>query len=258
MIKIVFLDFDNTLYNHKKKEIPPSAIKALSEIQAKGVKAYIATGRSMHELEDFDLSKFHYDGIISFNGQTISDKDNQIIYSNPISGVLKTKLVELFNKKTVPLAIVTQKETYINFVNDNVIEIQKSISSKAPKVSKMKDEDFFMASAYLSSKEMMNEIEKIKGYATVSYWTDKAVDIVTKDISKATGINKVLELYGIKKEESMSFGDGENDIEMLEATGISVAMGNAFDIVKEKADYVTDDVDNDGVAKAINKFILNN
>lgn len=258
MIKIVFLDFDSTLYNHKKKEIPPSTIKALSEIQAKGIKAYIATGRSMHELEDFDLSKFHYDGIISFNGQTISDKDNQIIFSNPISGTLKNKLIELFNKKTVPLAIVTQEDTYINFVNDNVIKIQNDISSKAPKISTMKDEDFFMASAYLSSKEMIDEVEKLKEFATVSYWTDKAVDIVTKNISKATGVNKVLDLYGIKKEESMSFGDGENDIQMFEATGMSVAMGNAFDIVKEKADYVTDDVDNDGVAKAINKFILNN
>ena len=64
--------------------------------------------------------------------------------------------------------------------------------------------------------------------------------------------------YNLKREEIITIGDSENDISMIEYAGLGIAMGNALDSVKQKADYITDSNDNEGVANAINKFVLEN
>ena len=81
-------------------------------------------------------------------------------------------------------------------------------------------------------------------------------DCVIKGCDKAKGIEHVLEITGIKKENTIAIGDSSNDLEMFEYAGISVAMGNSQPHVFEMADYVTDTAENSGVAKAIKKFLL--
>ena len=88
----------------------------------------------------------------------------------------------------------------------------------------------------------------------ITRWNDRAVDIISRGGGKVVGIKQYLEENDILPQETMAFGDGENDIEMLEAVGIGIAMGNADDIVKKSADYVTDSVDNDGIGKALRYF----
>jgi Cof subfamily protein (haloacid dehalogenase superfamily) len=83
------------------------------------------------------------------------------------------------------------------------------------------------------------------------------IEIMNHGISKGNAVKILAAYYGIKKEEIICFGDAENDISMLEYAGLGIAMGNAEAYVKEKADYVTDTNDNDGVAKAIEKYIFN-
>ena len=68
------------------------------------------------------------------------------------------------------------------------------------------------------------------------------------------GIQKMMELFRLSREEIIAFGDAENDIDMLKFAGIGVAMGNAFSILKEQADYVTDHIDKDGIWKALKHF----
>ena len=82
-------------------------------------------------------------------------------------------------------------------------------------------------------------------------WNDRGVDLILNDGGKVAGIRYVLEQEGIRPEECIAFGDAENDIDMLSYVGIGVAMGNAQEPVKEIADYVTSDVDDDGIKKAL-------
>ena len=89
-----------------------------------------------------------------------------------------------------------------------------------------------------------------------SRWHPIFFDVNIKDIGKHIGIDKIIEHYGIKLEETIAFGDGENDISMIKHAHIGVAMGNANKEVKEIADYITDDVDNEGVYKALKHFNL--
>jgi hypothetical protein len=79
-------------------------------------------------------------------------------------------------------------------------------------------------------------------------------DLTLKGESKAKGIRKLVESLGMDMEDTVAFGDGRNDVEMLSEVGFGIAMGNGADEAKEVANYVTDDVDKNGIEKALDKF----
>ena len=83
-----------------------------------------------------------------------------------------------------------------------------------------------------------------------------SLEINYKDVSKGNAIKSLLDKYNIKEEELVCIGDNENDISMIKLAGLGIAMGNAISEVKNIADYITDTNKRDGVAKAIEKFIL--
>ncbi|MBQ1341216.1 MAG: HAD hydrolase family protein, partial [Erysipelotrichaceae bacterium] len=83
------------------------------------------------------------------------------------------------------------------------------------------------------------------------------IEINNPKATKGQAIKRLAELYGFSLDEVMAIGDGDNDMTMLEAAGFFVAMGNGSDILKRKADAVTDTVENEGFAKAIYKYVLN-
>ena len=85
-------------------------------------------------------------------------------------------------------------------------------------------------------------------------WCDYFCDVVPANSSKPAGIRATLERYGIAPEEAIAFGDGGNDASMLRMCGIGVAMGNASPEALAAADYVTDDVDHDGIARALDHY----
>jgi Cof subfamily protein (haloacid dehalogenase superfamily) len=91
-------------------------------------------------------------------------------------------------------------------------------------------------------------------HLTTTRWHPGFLDAMPPNGGKDTGIGKVLEHLGLTPEQAMAFGDGENDISMLEYAGIGVAMGNSSDKVKASADYVTSTVDEDGIARAVEHF----
>ena len=85
-------------------------------------------------------------------------------------------------------------------------------------------------------------------------WNPLFADVIAKGNSKRTGIDKMIAYYGIDLCDTMAFGDGGNDIPMLEHAAVGVAMGNATDEVKRSADYVTDSVDENGIRNALEHF----
>uniref|UniRef100_A0AAU6WKR8 HAD hydrolase family protein n=2 Tax=Chryseobacterium TaxID=59732 RepID=A0AAU6WKR8_9FLAO len=89
-----------------------------------------------------------------------------------------------------------------------------------------------------------------------SRWTPLFADVNAGGITKQLGIENFCKHFGIDTADTMAFGDGGNDISMLKFVKIGVAMGNANDAVKEIADFVTGDVDDDGIEKALLRFGL--
>ena len=124
-----------------------------------------------------------------------------------------------------------------------------------PEVAEYTGGDIYQVCAYLRPEEECL-LDPIVGESVLSRWTYGGMDVIAKGGGKMKGIQRYLEMKGIKAEETIAFGDAENDLEMLKFAGIGVAMGNGEEQVKAQADYVTADVDDDGIAKALRHFGL--
>lgn len=257
MIRALFLDFDGTLYSHGSGKVPDSTVEALTTLKDNGVLVFLCTGRSLKELEDFDLRGLTFSGKVLMNGQAIYDENDRIVCSRPIEGNLKEKLVCYFTEKKVPLYFFgAENDNYLNFMNEHVILVQSEVSSDPPGLAEYDGKDFYMATAFVETPEQLEQIASLREIAEVTYWHEGACDIVPKGISKSTGIELASKVWNIGLDEMMAIGDGENDVEMLRDCAVGVAMGNGYEGLKEHADYVTDDIDDDGVYNALKHYGL--
>ena len=181
-------------------------------------------------------------------GQLGMDRQGNAVAGCPLEGIGKERVVKMFREKTIPLMLLEKDVTYANFVDPAVEKAHKAVSTPVPRVGEYTGGDIYQAIAYVDEKVTLAELEDC---CKLTRWSDFAVDIIAKKGGKVAGIQAFLEKYGISREETMAFGDGENDMEMLEFVQVGVAMGNAEDCVKKIADYVTDTVDDDGIEKAL-------
>ena len=258
MIKAVFFDIDGTLLSFDTHKIPHSTIQAISELKEKGIKVFIATGR--HKKEIAVLDPLVFDAYISLNGSYCYDKEGKAIYKKPIPEQDMESLIKIQSSDMrFPCFLGTADNMILNFENERVREMYEliSLTRKSPvdfdTWSEAARGEVFQLIAFFGPD---NE-EKIMSYlpgAVATRWVSLFADVIAKGISKRTGIDQVLKHYQIDLSETMAFGDGGNDIEMLRHVGIGVAMGNAADHVRQSADYVTDSVDNDGIIKALKHF----
>lgn len=255
-IKAIFIDFDGTLYSHVTNQIPKSTIKALNKLHDKGIMSFLSTGRAPAEAGLFDMSKVKLEGKIFNNGQIIKNDKDEIIFSKPIEGRLKERIIELFNSHTLPVYLSTTDSVFINYVDKAAERVQMAVSSRLPYIKKYEGEDIFMASVYFDNPNTYNVIKDLEDIASITSFFQGAYDMVPKGLSKQTGVEAVCNLYNITQQQTMAFGDGENDLEMLEHCQIGVAMGNSIDSIKEIADYITTDIDNDGIANALKHYKL--
>lgn len=250
MIKAVFFDVDGTLLSHTQNAVPESTRTSLDQLSEKGIQRIIATGRHMLELSLLPVHNIRFDAYLTLNGQLCLDPQGNIMFANPITGMSKKRIVEMFQEKAIPILIVEKENMYINFVSPHVKIAQEAISTPVPEVGEYTGNDIFLAVAYLE-KGREEAIADLAPGCKVTRWNDYALDIIPASGGKRTGIIEYLRRNGILQEETMAFGDGENDIEMLRFVQIGVAMGNADDHVKENADYVTSSVDNHGIKEAL-------
>lgn len=250
MIKAIFLDIDGTLYSHKSMKIPESTKDALKMLREKDIKIFIATGRGLEEIQALSIDIGEYDGLIMLNGQLCVDEKGQILYESPIEEDDLQELVRNFKEKTMPILLIEKERTYINYVDDIVLETQKIFSLPKPQVGEYSGAHVYQACVYANEEQEENLMQHLKMCKTTR-WNKYGIDLIAKNGGKDIGISQVLKLYGIEQKECMAFGDGENDIDMLRFAGIGVAMGNAEECVKASADYVTADIEDGGIYKAL-------
>ena len=257
VIKVIFFDVDGTLVSHTQKAVPESARAALQTLRENGIRCVMATGRPVQELPNLPVADIAFDGYITLNGQTCYDRNKNLIASNPITGPGMERLARMFRENERPTALVDMQGMYINFEDDFVRSAMADVSTAVPEIREYDGADIFQAVIFAECDEDATIAEMLPG-CQITRWNPKGIDILPGNGGKVAGIRQYLEHHGIAPEEAMAFGDGDNDKEMLEFVGIGVAMGNAVDTAKEKADYITDHVDDDGVAKALQHFGLIN
>lgn len=250
MIHAVFFDVDGTLVSHTQHAVPASTRRALEKLKTKEIKRVVATGRHILELSMLPVKDIDFDGYITLNGQLCLDAQGNVISSSPITGLDKEKIVQLFTERTVPVMLVEKEAMYCNFINQSVAIAQQAISTEIPDVGVYTGKEIYQAIIYLEKGSEDIISSQLSG-CKITRWNDYAVDVISRLGGKASGIKEYLLLNHIGREESMAFGDGENDIEMLKFVQTGVAMGNADDLVKGSSDFVTDGVDKDGIEKAL-------
>lgn len=255
MIKAAFFDMDGTLLSHRTKQVPPSARAALEKLRTKGILCVVATGRQMSEMEKLPGADLRFDGYITLNGQMILDQDKNLLSAVPITGPAKVYLVDCFRENRFPILMVERDRVYLNFVNEHVLAVQEAISSPVPELDTYEGGEIYQVCAYLKNGEE-HLISPVAEDCVATRWNFGGLDIIAKGGGKVRGIQEFLKCHDLKPEETIAFGDGENDAEMLRFAGIGVAMGNAEDCTKAAADYVTADIDEDGIEKALRHYGL--
>lgn len=255
MIKAIFFDIDGTLVSFKTHRVPESTKQALKELREKGIKVFIATGRPkllINNLEDLE-----FDGYITLNGAHCFTADHEDIYKGIIPSEDIERVVEYTKSHDYPFVFVHDNQWFITKVDKAVEDIAKLVEISIPSVKPGEEalgKDILQIMGYFPTEADEEIFGKILTHCETMRWHPLFADIINKGTSKSRGIDEVIKHYGIKLEETMAFGDGGNDINMLEHAGIGVAMDNASDKVKASADYITSSVDDNGIINALRHF----
>jgi len=253
MIKAIFFDIDGTLFSHKTKSIPKSTRKALHTLQQNGIRLFIASGRHMNEVNQVPLQNMLFDGYVTLNGQLCFDNHEKLFWGNQMKLRSVDSLVYLFQEQRFPILLVEEKRCYINYINDYVLQAHKEVSMLPPVIDNYDGAPIYQAIAYIDSSSEDLLKEELWG-CRLTRWNYNGIDIIPENGSKALGIQKTLEHFQLQSSEIMAFGDGENDMEMLQFSQIGVAMGNGSVALKNAADYVTSDIDDDGIWNALKAY----
>ena len=262
MRKAIFLDIDGTLIDciGGIKDITPNVKNAIKNVQDKGDYVFISTGRP-YALLDKNILNFGFDGFILANGAHVII-NNKTIYSEPIEKeFIKNIVTELENNN---IQYILQGELY-SYMKDSCKEFYKYYDKIGVSRRYFKDK-FNIEEIDVHKLEMLcpnDEIKElclslIKTNPECDYFSSvnkSAIEVYLKKNTKGSAILKIIDFLNIKIENTYAFGDGKNDIEMLSTVGCGIAMGNASDEVKKYSNKITDTVQNDGVAKGIEKYV---
>jgi len=250
MNKILFFDVDGTLYN-SEKILPASAKEALLEARRKGYEIAIATGRApfmiQSLLEELDINTY-----VTFNGQYVVYR-GEVVYTNGVDRDELAKIIAFGEERNEPVVFLDDKRMIASVGEHNMVsESLETLKYPYPEL----DSSYYMQNDVYQTLIFMEEKDEHlyeEAFPNVQFvrWHPYSCDILPKGGSKAAGIEKVLAKMGLTLEDAFAFGDGINDIEMLEAVGTGVAMGNGHERVKAVASHITDHVDADGLAKAM-------
>ena len=276
-IKLVALDLDGTLFDNSS-HISERNLTAIRSITDKGIHVVISTGRPFEGIPFDQIKGTGINYAITANGSGIYEiSTGKCLYENamdeelvtPILNFLLTRdihmdafiggkgytpvqCVETAQKLTVPSSI----KNYIITTRTRLDNILQFIHKNQLKVQKMTLNFYPAADGTLIDRETVRKFLVSNPSITTVCGGYNNLEFTRADANKGVGLRKLAEILGVNLDATMAIGDTENDLAIIEAAGIGVAMGNATDAVKARADYVTTTNTKDGVAAAIEHFIL--
>ena len=256
-IKAVFFDIDGTLISFKTNKIPESTQSSIKKLREKGIKVIVATGRSINTLAH--ISHIEFDGFITFNGGYCATTDGEILSKQIINPDDIRNLINYAENSPLSFSLMYEDKVEINDATPEVVGMYAHVNLPVPPIHDKENIDIhhvLQANIFLGPDAEKEFMQTVMPNSTASRWTPLFADVNPGGVSKQIGVETFCQHFGIDVSETMAFGDGGNDITMLKLTKIGVAMGNANDNVKEIADHITEDVDNDGIEKALIHFGL--
>ena len=252
-IRAVFFDVDGTLLGAGHR-IPPSALEALHAARQNGVRLFIATGR-VTAMALFLKDMFDFDGYLTLTGQYGFDRSGRVLHRLPHDPEDIRILMRLQEKEPFPCLIAEAENCFM--ASDSDLVRMHFIDHGLPEpalydIRRLETHDVYQLITY--DPERTNPKLAPLRHVRITNAASYCHDVIPENGGKPVGVQRMLDRFGIDRQETMAFGDGGNDMDMLRYVGIGVAMGNGTAEVQASADYVTDTVDGDGVAKALRHF----
>ena len=253
-IKIIFFDIDDTLRNSKNGFIPSTIPTIFKQLREKEILTGIATGRGIFGVVP-EIKALKPDFFVTLNGAYIEDKKGNVVYSNKIAKdkvedyITWTKEVGIdYGLVGSHAAKLSRRTEMINQAIDPIypdLEVDPDFYQK---------EDIYQMWTFEDQGDDLTLPESLASTLRMVRWHEHSSDVVPISGSKAAGVAKVVDQLGLKPENVMVFGDGLNDLELFDFAGISVAMGVSHEKIKEKADYITKTLEEDGIFDALEGF----
>ncbi len=268
--KILFLDVDGTITNYDN-QIPESCKAAIRAARANGHRAYMCTGRSKAEIPP-ELSEIGFDGMIGGNGSYV-ENDGEVVLHQLITLEQCRHIVDWLHGRGLEFYLESNNGL---FASENFREAARPVlrvyagRKGVPNADELETDDLmhgmvyggelyrddlnkvsFILSSYQDHLDSIEEFPDLEchtwgGAGETALFGDMGV----KNITKAHAVNVLVEHLGANIADTIAFGDAKIDIPMFECCGASVCVGSGGDEAKAAADYVTTDVDDDGIWNA--------
>lgn len=255
-VQAVFFDVDGTLLGLESRSMPDSTIEALALLKSKGIKIIISTGRSYEHARFLDTHGF--DGFITFNGSFCVDAQGHPFFRQTIDKEdIRLLHDHLSEAGRFPVGVMTTEGSFICDITDDVTAIFELLKLNIPysqSFADALDKEVLQLNLFVDEQKELYIVNHVLKNCDSSRWSPAFIDINAKGINKQVGMEQFLAKFAFSADQTMAFGDGGNDIQMLRAAGVGIAMANAGNNVKAVADYVTDTTEQHGIWNALKRY----
>lgn len=268
MIKLVAIDLDGTLLTDDKK-ISPHNLEVLKKAKAQGVKVVLCTGRPLAAItpfiEQLGLNE-PGDYSITFNGGLVQKNDTgEILSKSALTLADVQRISQLMVELALPVDVLSEELVLQLPTAPDYPSIYPQLNGlltfQSAKLADLTEDGLYNKVVMAYDQDYLDQqIAKIPAQYKEDYEVIKTrsnlLEFMPKGVTKAFGLAYLAAHLGLTSDEIMALGDEENDLSMIEYAGMGVAMANAVEKVRRAADYITASNEEDGVAKAVEKFVL--
>lgn len=254
----LFFDIDGTLVSFETHEIPLSAVEALTRAKQRGARIFIATGRTMININNINPILHLVDGYVTLNGARCIVGEKEIC-SYPMPKASVERAIEVCRRLDKSCVVVTKDHLAVYNPKAIVYRIFFGqlrlhwLDNEPFALRLLSEEPILQLTPFITEEEEHRLLTPLEGCVS-GRWHDDFTDLTSEKADKGLGLLAVARYLGLDPRFTMAFGDGGNDIPMVRRAGIGVAMGNGREDLKAVADYVTTDVDHDGISVALRHF----
>ena len=266
MIQLAVFDIDRTLIPAETGCIAPETVAAIRQLQRRGIRTAIASGRMLHLLPD-ELRELGFDYFILSNGAYVANGDGQVVCQESVD----PEVAQALSRELIRRGLAFDIRYVDGMVQGNPsLDVREAMQAfwkkqgmkfRPPKnfqwhVSPSPESSPIALGACIPQEQQPEIFALFPQLEFMPVFDGPMCDINPKGVSKATGIRRICARMGISMEQVIAFGDDRNDLEMVAEAGIGVAMGNGLNSVKAVAAYVTTSCAELGVVAALKHFDL--
>ncbi|MGI6177734.1 MAG: HAD family hydrolase [Eubacterium sp.] len=262
MIKLIATDLDNTLFD-SNGQIPEESVRLLKLAASRGTAAAVASGRCFPSARLAAATVGAATPVICYNGAQIRRADGGTLFTSCVPAAVVSGIVDFCRERGLYLQMYDNDEIVVEKLDrsrhddpdlDNttyreVGDFRRMKPFKTPKI--------LIAAATETVPALQAELEeRYNGKAYFAQSESYLIEIMAAGVDKGSALRELMRILSLKKEEVMALGDNTNDIPMLEAAGLSVAVANAVPSLKSVADYVCAGERSEGFNEAVRRFVL--